>query len=191
MSRKPKQKRRSKAARPSKRPGMLVWLAAVAIAGGVLSWPELSALTVERGSLLWGESLSGTARVIDGDTLEIGGQRIRLHAIDAPESRQTCERRGLDWHCGQAASNALANRIGGRPVSCHPQPDRDRYNRIIATCMLQGEDLNGWMVQQGWAMAYRQYGRDYIEAENEARAARRGIWATHFVPPWDWRRGQR
>ncbi len=62
--------------------------------------------------------MAGIASVIDGDTLEIHGQRIRLHGIDAPESRQLCRLDGKPWQCGKDAANALADKIARRPVTC-------------------------------------------------------------------------
>ncbi len=101
-------------------------------------------------------TLSGTARVIDGDTLELKGARVRLHGIDAPESTQTCIADGRRWRCGQRAASALAQRISGQSVACKER-DRDRYGRIVAVCRAGGKDLNAQMVSQGWALAYRQY----------------------------------
>jgi endonuclease YncB( thermonuclease family) len=133
----------------------------------------------------------GRASVIDADTVEVAGQRIRLHAIDAPESSQLCRTQaGKDYRCGQVAALALADFIGARNVSCQ-HTDTDRYQRAIAICRLGGADINAWLVENGHALAYRQYGRDYVEHEDRARVAERGIWAGEFVPPWDWRRGVR
>ena len=84
--------------------------------------------------------VTGPARVIDGDTLEIQGQRIRLHGIDAPESRQLCHLDGKPWQCGKDATNALADMIARRPVTCEDL-GRDRYKHIIARCTVAGEDL--------------------------------------------------
>ncbi len=134
--------------------------------------------------------IAGTASVIDGDTLEVHGQRIRLHGIDAPESRQLCFVDGKPWQCGKDAANALADKIARRPVACKDL-GRDRYKRIIARCTVAGEDLGEWMVSQGLALAYRRYSLDYVDEEAEAQAARRGIWSGEFVKPWEWRRGKR
>lgn len=135
--------------------------------------------------------LNGVASVIDGDTVEIRGTRIRLHGIDAPESRQLCRRQsGQSWRCGQQAALALSDRIGRRSVICVAR-DTDRYGRTIAVCSQDGIDLNAWMVAEGWAVAYRQYSRDYVSADTEARSAGRNIWSGTFVMPWDWRRGAR
>ncbi len=134
------------------------------------------------------ETISGIASVIDGDTIEIHGQRIRLHAIDAIESRQRCYRpEGKVWNCGKDASFALADRIGRTPVFCNVR-DIDRYGRLVAVCSQDGEDLNAWMVANGWAVAYRRYGRDYVKQEDRARRTGLGIWASEFMMPWDWRR---
>ncbi len=116
-------------------------------------------------------NVAGVASVIDGDTIEVHGQRIRLHGIDAPESRQLCRSDGKPWQCGKDAANALADKIARRPVTC--------------------EDLGEWMVQQGLALAYRRYSHDYVDEEADAQAARRGIWGGEFVKPWEWRRGKR
>ncbi len=128
--------------------------------------------------------------VIDGDTIEIRGERIRFHGIDAPESRQTCVARGQVWRCGQKAAFALADFIGQSPVRCEKQ-GTDRYGRTIAACHVRGDDVERWMVLNGWALAYRRYSRDYVAQERAARAARAGIWRGEFVEPWEWRKGKR
>lgn len=137
-----------------------------------------------------GPTIAGSARVVDGDTLEIGGTRVRLHGIDAPESKQRCRAGGRTWPCGREAARALARRIGGHTVTCETR-DRDRYGRTIAVCRTGGSDMNGWMAAEGWALAYRSYSRDYVAEENRARAAKRGVWRGEMIAPWDWRRGMR
>ncbi len=134
--------------------------------------------------------IAGVASVIDGDTIEVHGQRIRLHGIDAPESRQICRLDGKPWQCGKDAANALADKITRRPVTCEDL-GRDRYKRIIGRCTVAGEDMGAWIVSHGLALAYRRYSLDYVDEEAEAQAARRGIWAGEFVKPWEWRRGKR
>ncbi len=97
--------------------------------------------------------VTGTATVIDGDTLEVRGQRIRLHGIAAPESRQLCFIDGKRWQCRRDAANALADKIARRPVTCEDL-GRDRYKRIIGRCTVAGEEIGSWMVSEGWALAY-------------------------------------
>jgi len=134
--------------------------------------------------------IHGTAKVIDGDTIKVNRQRIRLHGIDAPESLQSCESAGRLYNCGQAATKALSDKISHQPLSCD-QLDVDRYKRIVAVCFLGEIDINQWIVSQGWAIAYRKYSKDYVDTEQAARLAKVGMWAGQFVEPWKWRRGER
>ena len=134
--------------------------------------------------------VAGRARVIDGDTLEVGSVRIRLFGLDAPESAQRCLAGSRRWPCGEKATRALVGRIDGRSVACEER-DKDRYGRIVAVCRYGGQDVNAWLVREGWAMAYRRYSSAYAGEEASAKAAKRGVWRGEFVPPWDWRRGDR
>jgi endonuclease YncB( thermonuclease family) len=134
--------------------------------------------------------IAGPAKVIDGDTIAIRDAKIRLHGIDAPESAQVCKANGKSYRCGTSATLALARRIGSKPVSCEKR-DQDKYGRIVAICHAGGEDLNGWLVSEGLALAYRRYSTDYIGQEQMAREAMRGLWRGEFVEPWHWRKGKR
>jgi len=162
------------------------WFAAALIAAGTF-WYFGDRTT---SSDAQGQPIVGRASVIDGDTIEIHGTRIRLFGIDAPEGGQTCNAQGKAYRCGQKAALALSDRIGGKTVECRPK-DRDRYGRVVAVCLVDGEDINGWMVAQGWALAYRYYSLDYVRQEQHAESAKAGMWHGQFVPPWDWRRGTR
>ena len=129
-----------------------------------------------------GTELAGSPRVVDGDTLDLGGRRIRLLGMDAPETAQTCERGGNVYRCGEEASAALREMIGG-PVACRTT-GHDRYRRDLATCSSEGRDLGREMVRLGFAVAFGRY-----EAEEaDARSAARGLWAGTFVRPAEWRR---
>jgi endonuclease YncB( thermonuclease family) len=130
----------------------------------------------------------GPARVVDGDTIHIGETKIRLHGIDAPELKQTCKtKKGQTQLCGQLAKQSLEAQVRGQQVRCEGD-ERDRYGRLIAVCYVGPFNINERMVADGWALAYRQYSKDYVRAENFAKARKEGMWRTEFVPPWEWRR---
>ncbi len=135
-----------------------------------------------------GTLIVGTAVVTDGDTLEIRDTRVRLHAVDAPESSQSClDQNSAIYPCGGRAANVLAALIGRHEVSCEVRTP-DRYGRSVSVCTAGGVDLGAAMVSQGWALAYRDYGLDYVAEEDAARTARRGLWAGAFVEPWAFRK---
>ena len=138
------------------------------------------------------EILGSVPRIVDADTLEVAGQKVRLQGIDAPESAQSCRQAGGHrYQCGDHATQALRTRIGTEAVTCTIE-GRDRYLRALGICYAaDGTDLNGWLVRQGHALAYRRYSTKYVPQEDQAKAAQAGVWAGEFVPPWDWRRGAR
>ena len=138
------------------------------------------------------EIQDGTPRVVDADTLQVAGQKVRLQGIDAPESAQSCRQpTGRSYLCGDRATQAVRERIGMGTITCKIE-GRDRYNRALGICYTaDGTDLNGWLVSQGYALAYRRYSTKYVPQEDQAKAARAGVWAGEFVPPWDWRQGKR
>ena len=150
----------------------------------------LAALTLALSSPANAEVLSGAARVLDGDTLAVSGQRVRLDGIDAPETRQTCTRDGRRWACGKAATQAMRKLIGRNTVRCEVS-GRDNYGRAIGACVIRGRDLQQQLVRQGLALAYRRYSTRYVPDEDAARAEGRGLWSGSFIEPWTWRKQQR
>ena len=132
----------------------------------------------------------GKARIVDGDTLEIGIQRIDLYGIDAPEMNQLCERDGRQWRCGMEATYAMAALLETQWVTCQ-QRAMDTEGNLLAECRMggpKGGSVNQEFVRQGWALAVRTPGSDYIAAEQEANSTRAGLWSGTFVAPWEWRR---
>ncbi len=123
--------------------------------------------------------------VSDGDTITVlhsgKGERIRLHGIDCPEKRQAF---------GKRAKQLTSNLVFGKTVTVQVM-DRDRYGRTVGVVLLpDGRSLNHELVRAGLAWMYRRYTNDQSlsDLEEEARGARRGLWADpHAVPPWEWR----
>ena len=135
--------------------------------------------------------ITGKPRIVDGDTIHINQTKIRLHGIDAPETKQECYRvDGTPYRCGEAATDALRVLIGADPVRCEGGA-YDRYKRLIAVCFTGGVDLNAKMVRRGWALAYRKYSTAYVAEEADAKANKLGLWRGQFVAPWNWRQGKR
>ncbi len=120
--------------------------------------------------------VSGSARIFDGDTIEIGTLRIRIHGIDAPERDQDCAAGdGGTWRCGTEAASRLTQLLRlGDPV-CEGR-ERDQYGRLIATCRVGETDLGAQLVSEGLAWAYRRYSKDYVDLEDAARESGIGIW---------------
>ena len=148
-------------------------------------------LFIAIANLALASSLEGRVTVIDGDTLEMHGKRIRLHGIDAPESGQTCRSQsGKTYRCGQLAAEQMAKYTKRKTIRCNVL-DTDRYGRLVAVCFADGQDINKRIVSDGFALAYRRYSRDYIAAERNAERDKAGMWQGAFVKPWDWRKGDR
>lgn len=135
------------------------------------------------------QQVSGPAEVIDGDSLTVAGRPVRLFGIDAPEGKQTCERGGAKWDCGEESANQLRSLIDGHEVHCQGQ-GVDQYGRLIAVCSSNGFDLNRTMVEAGWATAFRRYSEDYVTAEIRAKSAKLGLWNSTFDLHEAWRRQQ-
>ena len=132
------------------------------------------------------QTVTGTATAIDGDSLTVGGQSVRLHGIDAPEAKQTCVRDGATWACGQESARQLAALIDGMQVICRTR-GTDAYGRALGMCSANGFELNRTLVAAGWATAFRSYSQDYVADEVRAKAARLGIWRSTFVLPQEYR----
>ena len=99
-------------------------------------------------------------------------------------------RLGQEWPCGRKAAEWLSAYVDGRTVACAGHA-RDRYGRLLAVCYVGGENLNDRIVREGWAIDFRRYSSDYLEAEAQARRDGAGLWRGDFVAPWEWRRTHR
>src|SRR5260221_3501516 len=132
--------------------------------------------------------ITGIAKVREGDQVQIGNTRIRLGGIDAPSADQLClNNAGERWTCGVAARDELIKHAEGKTWICHTRQAADRRGRQVARCEVDGEDIQKWMVQNGWALSYVRFSHDYDQDEKAARETKAGMWQGAFIAPWDWR----
>ena len=140
--------------------------------------------------------ISGIAKVIDGDTIKIKKNKIRLFGIDAPEKKQQCQKPWLsifflslskNYECGKISTNKLKIKIDNKFIMCKSS-NKDRYNRFIAECFKDKTNINRWMVSNGYAVAYRKYSKKFVSQENLAKKEKLGLWSGTFEMPWEWRK---
>jgi len=136
----------------------------------------------------------GRASVVDGDTIEIAGKRIRINGIDAPESSQLCQdAQGRSYRCGAMSARALDQVLAAsRPVRCD-FVEWDQYGRFVGNCFrTDGVSVAAALVRAGMALDWPRYsGGAYAKEQSAAAAAKAGIWQGEFQPPWEWRAEQR
>jgi endonuclease YncB( thermonuclease family) len=180
-------RRSPKLVRPRSPFGIALIVAALALAAGCgWAWLPGYAANMVR--------ISGSAHVLDGDTLIISGHHVRLIGLHAPEGRQVCQRGGTLWRCGDEARAALRGLVEGRGVQCEVF-GRDRHERALTVCTAGGIDIGRELVRRGLAMAYYPAkgvrGPSYDGDEADAEAAQRGLWGGSFIRPGEWRKGER
>ena len=138
----------------------------------------------------------GIPRIIDGDSLEINDNKIRLFGIDAPEIKQVCKKPYLiisflsfqkKYECGLLAANKLKKLINNNKIKCISER-KDQYNRYLSICYLKNKDINSWLVKNGYAIAYRRYSKKYVLEEQHAEKNKLGIWQGTFQTPEEWRK---
>ena len=154
-------------------------------------------ITLPSLSICSEKTISGQEKVIDGDIITINKKKIRLFGIDAPEKEQICEKIYLsffifnfqkDYKCGEKSASALSKKLKDKKVKCILEKNKDRYNRNIGTCYLKNQDINKWLVKNGYALAYKKYSKKYILDEQYAKENKLGIWGGTFTAPEKWRR---
>jgi endonuclease YncB( thermonuclease family) len=150
-------------------------LASIAVLAAVIPASPVSA-----------QIISGPAKVIDGDTLDFTGTRVRLIGIDAPETAQSCTRDGQAWACGTEATSTLAAIVNGAQVTCMAQ-GTDVYGRTLATCETAVFDVGREMVRRGMAIASDNAPGDYAQASAIAQQLKFGLWNAQFQTPAEWR----
>jgi endonuclease YncB( thermonuclease family) len=152
-------------------------------------WKLLTALLLlSLPAMAQAADITGVPKIREGDHLQIGNHRIRLGGIDAPAADQLClNTKSERWACGAAARDELTKRFGGKSWTCHTRSVTDRRGRTVARCEADGEDVQKWLVSNGWALALTRVSRDYEGDEKAAREAKAGMWQGAFIAPWDWR----
>jgi endonuclease YncB( thermonuclease family) len=135
------------------------------------------------------QTLSGRGEVVDGDSLSVGGISVRLFGIDAPEGKQTCDRNGGKWACGEESASQLRALVGTKRLDCR-RLVTDTYGRTVAVCWIDELELNQAMVAGGWATAFRKYSDVYVADETRAKSAGLGIWSSTFELPETYRLAQ-
>lgn len=179
------------AGRRTKAPTGLILVAIAAIGGiSALGGTKSETGSVSGLALAAPETIVGVATVVDGDTIEIHGQRIRFNGIDAPESAQLCRGgRGKKYRCGQRSAQALdAYLAASQPTRC-TFVSWDGYRRFVGNCeRADGASVAGWMVANGHALDWPRYSQGaYAKIQAKARSAKLGVWSGKFQAPWDWR----
>jgi endonuclease YncB( thermonuclease family) len=152
--------------------------------------PIAALLLILAASAASAATIAGRASVIDGDTIDIHDERIRILDIDAPELDQTCFlRAGADkWPCGQRAAHALLEWISQYSVTCETA-GTDNAGRWLAHCNVATVSIATWMAGNGWAMPNQDCQcAEVRDASAHAEQANAGIWAGEFQMPWEWRR---
>jgi endonuclease YncB( thermonuclease family) len=153
----------------------------------IAAWLLCAILLCVYGSAFGEEFYARVVVVLDGDTVMIrrseGLEKIRLAEIDAPEKHQAY---------GMASRQFLIQMVFHKQVWINTLTV-DKYGRKVAQLKLDGLSVNEEMVRRGMAWEYSNYHSDrrYIALQQEARQARRGLWAQHNPqPPWQWRKQQ-
>ena len=132
--------------------------------------------------------IEGAARIIDGDTIDIGGLKIRFAGVDSMEHQQECQRDGKAWACGKEAKAWLERFIAGATVRC-TKVSTKKSVPLIANCYNAGGVQLGWaMVNWGYAINDRAYAPNFAPSQRYAMRSRRGIWSGEFIEPVLWRR---
>ena len=144
-------------------------------------------------------SVSGYAKVTDGDTIKIDTFKIRLNGIDAPEKKQKCKRPYFtifmftfyeDYSCGQNSTEALIKKINNKKITCKIS-GVDYFKRLIGECYKRKINLNAWLVSNGHAVAFRKYSKKYVPDEILAKQEKKGMWQGKFEMPWDYRKSKK
>ena len=137
--------------------------------------------------LFYNQVKSQELRVMDGDTIQLNGEKIRFTGIDTPELKQSCLKEGIKDLCGVTAKQILIEKIANNSVECISE-GKDQYKRTLAECFVNNESLSSYLVRSGYAFAYRRYSKKFVADEDYARINKIGMWSMKFDYPWNYRK---
>ena len=137
--------------------------------------------------LTYNDVKSYEIKIIDGDTINLNGEKIRFIGIDTPELKQTCNKNNKVIYCGVEARKMLIEKIGNNKVHCISE-SKDQYKRTLAECFVNNVSLSSFLVREGYAFAYRKYSKKFVNDEDYARENKMGMWSMKFEYPWDYRK---
>jgi endonuclease YncB( thermonuclease family) len=134
------------------------------------------------------KEITGPAKALDVQMIEIDGQRILLFGIDSVMRKQACSLDGRIWECWEVAMRNLKIMLDQGPATCEVVGEPDVYGRLVARCKINGQSLNEQLVGKGWAVARSSETTDYEGAEAEAKKQKLGLWQGQFQMPDVFRR---
>jgi endonuclease YncB( thermonuclease family) len=163
-------------------------LVGLAACGAWLRWgrgPPATSLASLSG--VSGKVVEGRVTAISGDTVRVGGRKVRLAGIEAPEREQLCSRPGNQrWRCGEAATEALSRSLRRTSVRCEIR-DSDGAGSAVGTCYAQGKDIAARLVREGHVFSSGGWFASYSSLERQARTRRTGLWQGEAERPAEYR----
>jgi endonuclease YncB( thermonuclease family) len=143
-----------------------------------------------KSHLKFDQKFSGTAKVIDGDSIRVGEKEVRLFGIDAPEYSQNCfDERNLEYPCGEISQKFLFKLAHKKDVECF-YAELDKYKRYLAKCFIKETSINEEIIKNGMAVIYdfNNSEEDLEKLEETAKEQKIGIWRGAFELPKDYRK---
>lgn len=143
-----------------------------------------------KSHLVFSKKINGKARVIDGDSIKVGGKEIRLYGIDAPEYKQKClDKNNQEYDCGIISRDFLVNLIHQKQVECL-YAQKDKYDRFLSKCFINQKSVNEEMISNGMAVIYNfnESSPKMDKLEATAKNNQIGIWQGSFELPKDYRK---
>ena len=133
-------------------------------------------------------AIVGVSQVIKGDTINLSGRTVRLFGVASPDISQTCaDRQGRGYRCGQQSASWLRNWLANNVLKCHILKE-DKHGVLTGVCLLGPYDIGAAIVNAGWAIADTKQTQIYVNYQNQASTAKRGLWEGKFYTPWDWQK---